>query len=304
MTQLPQVTSTERVRGPRDFVAPVGDAFTQRPLDAEDPRWRTFRVVYPAHRPDREENKNYAATVRVPVGMPRGLIVVLPILGGDYGPSEAFATHLAGAGFTTMRFDRKAEIFDASKDFRHVAMMMTQGVIDVRRGLAWARRSRLAGRGRIGVLGISMGSFVGTLVAATDPGVDAAALALGGAGLPKILFAAQSEKEIGALFAGLRDRGYDDERIRAEMVRDLSSVDPIHYAKALDPTRTLLVHARLDGVVPFENGQQIYEAMGRPRRLVTMTGHYTAALLLPVILAEVEAHFSRQLDPVPTWRAP
>ena len=81
------------------------------------------------------------------------------------------------------------------------------------------------------------------------------------------------------------------------MERELASVDPIAYAKALDPNRTLLVHARFDRVVPFANGQRLYEAMGRPRRLVTLTGHYSAVMVLPVILAEVEAHFSRELDP-------
>lgn len=292
-----QITSTRGARGPRDFRAPVGTGFVKERVADEDGPWQTFRVTYPAHRPDREENRTQGATLRVPHGMPRGLIVVLPILGGDYGPSEAFATHLAGAGFTTMRFDRKAEIFDPSKDFAHVNAMMTAGVIDVRRGLAWARAQRLAGRGRVGVLGISMGSFVGTLVSATDPSVDAAALALGGAGLPEILFSAQSEREIGALFAGLRERGYDDARIRAEMARDLADVDPAAYAHAIDPNRTFLLHARFDAVVPFANGQRVYELMGRPDRMITLTGHYTAALLLPVILSEIEAHFTRHLDP-------
>ncbi len=290
------------MRGPRDFAAPIGKGFEKTRVEDEGGPWQTFRVKFPAYRPDREENRWAGATLRVPNGMPRGLIVVLPILGGDYGPSEAFATHLAGAGFTTMRFDRKAEIFDASKDFAHVARMMTAGVIDVRRGLAWARRERVAGRGRIGVLGISMGSFVGTLVAATDPSVDAAALALGGAGLPEILFAAQSEEEIGALFRGLRARGYDDARIRAEAARDLAEVDPAAYAKAIDPNHTFLLHARFDDVVPFANGQRVHELMGRPDRMVTLTGHYSAVFVLPVILAEVERHFEAHLDPDVTSR--
>lgn len=280
------------------FGAPLrATAFVRTNVAQEDVTYATSRVTFPAYRPAIPKNATSAMTLRVPVSMPRGLVVVLPILGGDYGPSDTFARALAEAGFTTLRFDRRDKIFDPDKDFRHVARTIDAGVVDVRRGLRWAVEQRLAGRGRIGVLGISMGSFVGTIVAATEPRVDAAVLALGGGGLPDILFSAQSEEEIGALFAALRARGLDDAAIHAAAARDLERVDPLRFARALDRDSTLLVHARFDGVVPFSAGQRFRAAMGRPRRFVTLTGHYSAVFVLPSILSAVEAHFTEQLDP-------
>lgn len=275
----------------------MGKGFERTKADAEHPTYTTERVTYPSRRPDRPANAKMGATLRIPVKTPRGLIVVLPILGGDYGPSDTFARHLSESGFTTLRFDRKADLFDPEKDFAHVASVIVEGSADIRRGLSWALTQRLQGRGRVGLIGISMGSFVGTIVAATDPRIDATVLALGGAGLPTILRHARSEPEIGALFDALEARGWSDEKIHDAMAQDLAVVEPLAFAPHLNPNTTLLIHARFDAVVPFENGQRFRTAAHEPERIVTLTGHYSAALLLPYLLDAVEAHFAKWVDP-------
>lgn len=236
-------------------------------------------------------------TLRSPVTGVRGLIVVLPILGDDYGPSELFARHLSERGFATMRFNRKTELFDPARGFDHVARIMRLGVLDLRRGIRWAVENGVDGGHGVGVVGISMGAFAGTLLAATDEHVRASVLALGGGGLPSVLRAARSEEEIGAFYEALEARGWSAERIDAAAAEQLAPVEPLHFAAHLDPRRTLLLHAMFDQVVPYENGTALWEAAGRPERLSLLAGHYGAAIYLPYVLAATESFFSRHLGP-------
>jgi hypothetical protein len=274
------------------MVHPPGSGFLLVKSEAAGP-YETSILTYPAH--DESDTKNPIVRAELRRSeRSHGLILVLPILGGDYGPSNAFAEHLAELGFATLRFDRKVDIFDPEKDFAHVARSIRNGVIDVRRSLDWPGAGPLVSEG-VGILGISMGSFVATGVAATDPRVDASVLALGGAGLVDILYAARSEREIGRFFDALSKRGWSEERIRREAHRHLDPLDPERFAGAIDPTSTLLVHARFDEVVPYRHGTRLWEAAGRPRRVTLLSGHYTAALFLPWLKQITADHFLRVL---------
>ncbi len=244
----------------------------------------------PGHAP---HNAVVRAKLRTPRGRPsRGLIVVLPILGGDYAPSDTFATYLAEHGFTTLRFDRKAKIFDPDRGFDSVAAIMREGVLDVRRGIDWAYATGRA-RGGVGVLGISMGSFAGTILAAIDPRIDCAVLALGGGGLPTILESARSEKEIDRFFRALEKRVPSAQERRAQAKTHLGPIDPLRFADRLPSARTLMIHARFDAVVPYASATQLWQAAGRPPRVTLLTGHYSSVLALPYLLRLTERHMGR-----------
>ena len=277
---------------PDRFPHAPGSGFVLTHVESNE-KYETSILSFPAY--DRTDPKNpiVRAELRRPKSC-RGVILVLPILGGDYGASNIFAEHFAENGFATLRFDRREDIFDPEKDFAHVARSIKDSVIDVRRSLDWPPIKRLVAQGA-GVMGISMGSFIATGVAATDRRIEASVLALGGADLVDIIYSARSEWEIGRFFDALEKRGWSDERIRREAHLHLDPIDPGRFAPAIDPRSTLLVHARFDDVVPYAYGTKLWKAAGKPRRITLMAGHYTAALYVPWLLQLTEEHFERLL---------
>ncbi len=266
----------------------------------EEPGYATWMLDYPALDTGDAKNPTVHAVLRYPRAGSDALIVVLPILGGDYSETDYFARGLARRGFATLRFDRKADILDPAGDFELAARRIRNTVVDVRRGIdVLAAGSPLARQPmkfeRVGLLGISMGSMIGNLIAAYDTRIDATALVLTGGDFPEVLARARDEVEVGAFLEGLEARGFDAERIRHESHWYLDPVDPLRHAASLDPATTLLVQGRYDPIVPFEVGTRLWEAAHRPERVVLPTGHYSAVLFLPYIEGLIEDHFEKHL---------
>ncbi|MBI4821883.1 MAG: hypothetical protein HY791_36835 [Deltaproteobacteria bacterium] len=267
-------------------------------LESETPesdRYRSYQVTYPSRDRSDPRNLDSRALLRVPDRGVRGLIVVLPILGGDYGASDLFACDLSEEGFSTLRFERKADAFVADGALPRAAHLMQEAVVDVRRGLDWAEAARVPGSHAIGLVGISMGSFIATLVAASDSRVKATVLALGGGDLVRVMRAARSEEEIEAVLSSYEAKGIRDAELDREIDRWLGRFDPLRFAARLDPRATLMVHARFDGVIPFERGTEVWVAAGRPARGVTPTGHYSSVFAAPWLVPLVRRHFETRL---------
>ncbi|MBK7975184.1 MAG: hypothetical protein IPK07_18510 [Deltaproteobacteria bacterium] len=276
--------------------------FTLAAAPEEAPGFATWMLDYPSHDTADTKNPSVHAVLRYPHAGSDALIVVLPILGGDYSETDYFARGLADRGFATLRFDRKADVLDSEGDFQLVARRIRNTVVDVRRGIdLLASGSPLARQpmafSRVGLLGISLGSMIGSLIAAYDPRVDATALVLTGGDFAEVLDHARDEVEVKAFLAGLESRGYDADRIRHEAHWYLDAVDPLRHAASLDPSTTLMVQGRFDPIVPFDVGTWLWEAAHRPERVVLPTGHYSAVLFLPYIEGLIEDHFERHLAP-------
>ena len=78
-------------------------------------------------------------------------------------------------------------------------------------------------------------------------------------------------------------------------------IDPIRVAHRLDPERTWLYTAMFDQVVPAENGAALGKAAGLDQNHHSWLpgGHYTAALFIPRILADILARMRPQVDQTP-----
>lgn len=273
--------------------APVEVTFET--AEVESDAYASFEVSYPARDSSDERNRVVRALLRVPHGRARGLVVVLPILGGDYGASDLFACDLTEHGFSTLRYERKADAFEAPGGLPRAAHLMGEAVVDVRRGLDWVKAGQVPGSFSIGLIGISMGSFVATLIASSDARIDATVLALGGGDLPRVLRAARSEEEIEAVLSSYEEKGMSDEAIDREIELWLGPYEPLRHAARLDPRRTLMVQARFDEVVPFARGTEVWIAAGRPARAVLPTGHYSSVWVAPYLMGLVRGHFERTL---------
>ena len=175
-------------------------------------------------------------------GVP-ALCVTLPY----YGPRRPTVEQ---AGGQKVRF--------LSPDIAGSVANVRQGVLDGRRAARWlATRPEVDPR-HLAVVGTSLGSFVGALVAASEPAVTTACLLLGGGGLVES-FAA--DPRAATVLAGLALFGITPDTLKPV----LAPVDPLTYADHLKAKRLLLIGASRDDVVPPAALRRLWRATGEPR---------------------------------------
>jgi hypothetical protein len=153
-----------------------------------------------------------------------------------------------------------------------------------------ARRWHPAPHGTF-VLGMSLGGMVATVGRrAQEPDLAGIAICLSGGDL-KELIGTSSEPRV----QRWRDwRQHEDglgaDELRTELEQYLTH-EPLRYAPAVPTERVLLVAATMDTVVPERNQLLLWEALGRPARYSVPLGHYSAALAIDAIVAQVARHF-------------
>jgi dienelactone hydrolase len=213
-------------------------------------------------------------------------VIVLDITGGDQSLSRMIATYLAqndvAALFVQMAYygPRRppgSKLRLLSTNIPHSMAAVRQTVFDIRVASAWlASRPNVDPR-RVGILGTSLGSFMATLVAETEPRLDRVVLLLGGGGLVDAFYdhpQAKPYRTAYELFGGTKDK-----------VKDLiAPVDPITMADKLKGRNVLMVCASRDEIVPPASSKALWEAMGQPQIIWYDTTHYGAALFIPKLL--------------------
>jgi dienelactone hydrolase len=118
-----------------------------------------------------------------------------------------------------------------------------QSAQDIRRAVAWLEARPEADPRRIGLVGISLGAFVGSLVLGVDANVDRAVLVLGGGNLNEVLWTAPETRQ---LRATLRARSLT----REATAKLLQPIEPLGVAAPLPPGTLLMINARNDTTVP------------------------------------------------------
>jgi hypothetical protein len=210
-------------------------------------------------------------------------MVVLPILAGDYEVSTTFARAFAAAGYNCLRFERRAEWLDADREPEGLGALLDRFVEDVRRGIAWWGAADGGPFAPLGLFGVSMGAITGTVLAAREAAVGPKVLCLGGGPLAEVLGSAHEE-----MFDTFRDGlaarlGCTKADLLPRFAESLAGRDPLDLAARLDPATVLFVGTRFDRVVAPRFQARLWEALGRPRRVQLPTGHYAAALFIPLI---------------------
>jgi dienelactone hydrolase len=236
----------------------------------------------------------------VPVEPTRGSVLVLPIWYGprDGGLEDVTARYLATRGFRAFvmpmawQWERKKDggfPVILSGDLERTRLAMIQSVKDARRVVSLLDRED-GSRGRVGVLGISLGGFVGALVYAVAPEVRAGAFALAGAGVADVMLHPSSETK--RIIDDLARRGVAADEVR----RRCREFDPETWATPARGRNVLLFAGLFDDVVPPESALRLSAAFGdAPIRWVP-GGHVSSALFLPDFLESAERHFTRCLE--------
>jgi len=210
-------------------------------------------------------------------------IVVLPIQGGEYEVSTLFAESFAKKGYQVLRFERRAEWLEADRDVAALGPLALQYRRDILRGIkVWLS----AGPGspkRLGLFGVSMGAMTGVGVAAREPRIETSVFCIGGANLADILMTANDE-EVNQYRKDLAARlGVSEPELRPMLAAALDPYDSARDASKVAANRTLFIAARFDAVVRWRNSVRLWEALGRPKRVVLPTGHYSAVVFVPYI---------------------
>ena len=211
-------------------------------------------------------------------------IILLPIQGANYEVSTYFAEYFASKGFSCLRFSRRAEWLVPDRSFPSLALLLREYVIDIRRGLEWWKGSGHLDTNRIGLFGVSMGAMIGSIVTALDcPSLRASVLVLGGGSLADILLTADDE-EINEIRRAWLERLNDRKELLSKDLHEaLDPVDPLRTASMICIGSALMIQARFDPVVRYPLSTSIWEAAGKPDRIVIPTGHYSAVLLIHYI---------------------
>lgn len=237
---------------------------------------------------------------------PYPVIVLLPISGGEFF-TRHLADYFAQNGFGVLRYGNQpvtmkieasgmAAIEEIKEKVRHY-------LIDIQMGLDWLLSNPGVDRKHIGLLGISEGAIVGSLVAATNRNIHAGVLILGGGNLSGIFLSSREEGLIKVRKKILETNDISIENFQQQIGSALSVIDPLTYANCIRSSTTLLIDALLDRVIHPRYANQLWKKMGRPARIRLLSGHYTTVLYLPYIRFMALRHFKKILDS-PRSRSP
>lgn len=242
-------------------------------------------------------NTVYAEYYRPAGKGPFPCVIVLDILAGNQKLPQLIAGHLAQnkiAGlFVQMAYygprrPKGSPVRFLSPDVGHTIGAIRQTVLVLRRATAWMEsRPEIDGK-RLGIMGVSLGSFVAGLTAEMEPKLGRVGIVLGGGGLVDAYY----DDPRGATYRKLWEAIGGSKKKLAKMI---APVDPITHADRLKDRKVLMIAARNDEVVPPSMAEALWNASGRQQIIwLEGAGHYTAALHLLKGLTHIVKHFGEQ----------
>jgi dienelactone hydrolase len=251
------------------------------------------RFPSPVTTEHRENNTVHAEYYR-----PRGegrfpAVIVLDITAGDQNLSRIIATHLANNGIAAMfvqmayygpRRPAGSSLRLLSPDVPQTLAAIRQTVLDLRRASAWLESRPEIDGSKLGILGTSLGSFIGTLTAEMEPRLSRVAVLLGGGGLVDAYYDDPRGAPLRKLYESLG--GSKD---RAKEI--IAPVDPLTYAANLKDRPVLILAAKRDDIVPPRSAEALWEATGKQKIVWYNCTHYGAVLYIIPALDQIAKHF-------------
>ena len=259
--------------------------------------YATFRVRLP---PEHEGDSEAVAHLLVPPGTgPHPALIVFPILAGTHVVSEALAKGLVRRGYVVLRMERRVLLFEEAKHPEDLSRELSTAVRNGRRALDWLEARPEVDPRRIGAAGVSLGGMLACLLHELDPRVRAGFFALTGGGMPELLYDSSEVPVREFRDRMMQEHGLADRDAFLSWIEpQVYWLDPVRYASQVDPARVLMVSGRFDRVVPRERSDELWQALGRPPRLVLPSGHYQTLPFLWHATARAADHFDRALAPL------
>lgn len=258
-------------------------------------RWVQVEVTTPGDaQPHKVQLIHHAPTDDGPARRPA--IVITPILGGRNDVAIIAARGAARRGLHGVVVLRAESLLDGAADEARLERVLRTAIVDRRRAIDWLEAQPDVDASRIGALGVSLGGVVTTVLAAVEPRVRASVIALGGGDLADVIVRSGERRMQRYVEERVAAAGGDAEALRRRIAAAVVS-DPLTLAPHVDARRALVWTARWDQVVPGDAQERLHVALGRPARYALPTGHYSAAVLTPLILGTSLDWLEAQLGP-------
>ncbi|MFO0822910.1 MAG: hypothetical protein U0792_07290 [Gemmataceae bacterium] len=158
-----------------------------------------------------------------------------------------------------------------------------QSVLDIRCAVAWlASRPEQFDTENLGLVGTSLGSLVGAVVAANEPRIKNVCLLLTGGGLVDAFYnhpKAAPYRPLVDLLGG-----------KFTLKLMINPVDPLTYAKQLKSKNLLMICASRDDIVPPSAAKVLWEATGKQKIVWYDSTHVGVAVFMMPLLREMTDH--------------
>lgn len=256
--------------------------------------YKAFRLVMPD-----EAGKERIGHLLLPPGPgPHPTLIAFEILEGPQDVSEGMAKALVDRGYAVARLERRALDLAHQSDPEAVRDSLRAGVIDARRLLDWLTTHPRIDASRIAAAGVSLGSMQALLLTSCDPRIRGGFYVMTGGNLPE-MFYESSENAVREFRDRLMAaRGWTTREAFIAGIRPYTDpVDPLTYAQGLDPRLLMMATGRFDTVIPSENAQQLFEALGGPTWYKLPCGHYTLFPFFWWTMSRGADHLDRILAP-------
>jgi cephalosporin-C deacetylase-like acetyl esterase len=207
--------------------------------------------------------------------LPVPCLILLHGLGGNKSSTIPMAIELASLGYASLSIDEAnaGQRMSAAGQFppfssldqltTTLVALTTETIVDLRRGMDYLDLRPEIDHGHVGVIGTSLGALLGALFAGIDPRVDAVVLISGGGNLSELLIGgALNGTGYGRAYPGLL-RGADP----VWLENQLSCVEPLNFVAHISPHPLLMEHGRLDGIVPPDTAQALFDAALQPKSI-------------------------------------
>ena len=207
--------------------------------------------------------------LRASAAHPVPCLVLLHGLGGSKETMAGLALSAAKLGYASLVIDEYGQGERApvkpptQSQAEELATTVRQSALDVRRGLDYLGTRRDINKGRVGLVGISLGAIIGTVAAGVDPRIKATALISGGGDWGLILKTLSANRtEVGGhSTAGLK--GMDWDQVSALLAPE----DPLTFAPHIAPRALLMVGGRKDTTIVVPAQQELYDAAREPKEI-------------------------------------
>ncbi|CAN5507680.1 hypothetical protein BH11PLA2_BH11PLA2_08580 [soil metagenome] len=253
-----------------------------------------YDVTFPSavKSPYPENNIVYAELFRPKTAAKTPTVIIFDILDGATVVSRGQAMWLAQHNITAMAFTMAyygprrpagTKMRMIMPDIEHSVTAVQQTVLDARRAIQYLATRPDVDTAHLGVVGTSLGSFIGGLVAASEPKITHATLMLGGGDLVNAFYDHPKAKTFRAVNDLL---GFG----KGQLHKMIDPVDPITYAEQLKTKKLMLIAASRDDVVPPIAMKKLWEATDRPSILWLNATHVgAAAYIFPMMTSVIES---------------
>jgi len=270
-----------------------------------------YRMTYPspvvtAHEPNNTVPADYYLPDGIKPGDPaRPAVICLHILNGNYELVRMLCSSLAERGVPAIMF--KLPYYgeralpgghsELARNSRLFVESLPQGMLDARRTFDVLAAMPGIDPQRIGISGISLGSFVSAATAGSDDRFYRTGLLLSGGDLQSIIHESQETSSLSKHIKSLPAAE------QAAIEQAILSVDPLTHAPGLreraQAGRVLMINGDQDQVVPITATKKLAAALGISDQVFWLEGlgHYTAVARLPEIMRRTVDFFAQDLPP-------